>query len=87
MTKKSSYRVVAESINNGNIAKLNMNKITRKISLAELKQIVKEEFGAVVAVADKAADVEDDCDWSDAELEAQVQWAKALKLIEAVKIK
>lgn len=81
--KKNAYKVIMEGIASGKISEVdfpsNKRSSSRRLSLEEIKKIVKEEFEDVKDVADVKA-VEDN--WSDAELEKEVNWSKELDLKE-----
>jgi hypothetical protein len=52
----------------------------KKLSLKEIKNIVKEEFDDVKDIEDvKAKEVDD---WSDAEVENLINWVKSLSIKE-----
>jgi hypothetical protein len=87
MSKKSNYRTFAEGIVFNKLKDFEVPtphvSEHRKLTVDEIKEYIKEEFGK----AKKAADVkakELDRGWGDAELENEIEWAKKLKLKEFV---
>ena len=81
---KSAFKVIAEAVVHGIDSDINLPTesldATRKITVDELKSIVKEEFGKAKSVADvKAKEVRY---WGAADLANEVDWVKSLKIRE-----
>lgn len=80
--KKSTYRVLAESMISGQFAKAKLPTDRfrfRQLGGAELKNMIREEFED----AKKVADVKyKELPWGDVELEKTIEWMKALDLKE-----
>lgn len=85
--KKSAFKTIAEMIVFNSDVELPTESLdpTRKLTVSELKDIVKEEFKAAKETANvKAKDLDS---WGDAEIENQVDWMKALDIKEFFDIK
>lgn len=84
MSKKSAFKVLAEAICTGKLANLELpnERIKhRKMSIDEIKEIMKEEF----AKAKEAASVEAEekpKGWGDDALENEIEWIKKLGIKE-----
>jgi hypothetical protein len=80
--KKSAFKTIAEVLTFGNSAEFPTDSLdSRRLSLDEVKSIVKEEFGKAKDAADvKAKEAEKG--WGDVELEKEVNWMKALQIKE-----
>lgn len=77
-----NYKIIAEAIASGKLAEVDMpteNLDAKKLTIEELKAIVKEEFGKAKAVADVKAK---ESQFADADLADEVDWVKKLKLKE-----
>lgn len=83
MSKKvSKFKAIAESLvlkKGKNIPYPTPNLSSRKMSIDEIKKIVLEEFGKVKDVEDEKVK---EGDWSDAEVENEVDWMKKLGIKE-----
>ena len=80
--KKSAYRIVAETFLNGGLKDFEVpleELNSRRLTIDELKQYIKEEFGKVKDVEDVEAKVKP---WGDAEIENEIDWIKKLNLKE-----
>jgi len=89
MSKKSTYKVIAEAIGFDGLKGLKVSTARadrRKLTIDEIKEYILEEFGNV-----KAADAEEvqepEKGWMDAELAKSIEWAKAVDLIEIFNVK
>lgn len=84
MAKKSTFKVIGESIANGSFARTKMplsELNVTKMSKEELVRMIKEEFAKAKEAEDvDAKQVEG---WGDCTLEKEVNWMKALSIKEA----
>jgi len=84
--KKSPYALFAEAIANEkglkNVPFSTKEVNHRRLTVDEIKEHIVEEFGDVSSAAD--ADLQEPPGgWSDAEIENEIEWVKALNLEEA----
>jgi len=80
--KKSAFKVIAESIHLDRKGKIKMptSRVEhRRISVDEIKNIVKEEFEDAKKVEDVEAQ---EGGFEDAELEKEIEWMKAMNIKE-----
>ena len=77
MAKKSSYRIIAEAIANGQIANAEIPQETKKLSLYELKRLVEFEMDNAKADRQKAPR-DGDCSWDQADPEDKKNWMEVL---------
>jgi hypothetical protein len=83
MSSKTAFKTIAESMLNGKFGKANLPTDSvdhRKLSIDEIKVIVKEELGKAVAKASDVHPQEEPGGWGDAKLEKEIEWAKKLEL-------
>jgi hypothetical protein len=87
MEKKSAYKTIAEAIAFGGLKNFKVSTKsadTRKLTVDEIKQIVKEEFEAAKDIT-KTKLEEPPGGWGDADLEKQIDWVEKLDLKEFFK--
>jgi hypothetical protein len=81
--KKSAYKTLAEAIASGvglKALKVPTGRVDcRRLTIDEIKDHIKEEFGKVLSAEDVDAK-EEPRGWGDADLEKEIEWAKTLKL-------
>lgn len=83
MTKKSSYRTIAEAITFGGLksVKLPTGRVDhRRLTVDEIKDYLIE--AAKKAKKDKQELQEPEKGWGDAELAKHIEWTKKLEMIE-----
>jgi hypothetical protein len=89
MSKKSSYKTMAEAIALGGLKKFDIptSRVdNRRLTIDEIKEALLEEFGKAKKASDE--EVQDpEKGWGDAELANQIEWVKALDLKEVFSIK
>jgi len=82
--KKSSFKIIAESMNAGKLGKFEPNLKhldCRKVGIDEIKEVISEEFGKVKKAEDEKVK---ETHWGDTDLEHEIDWIKTLDIKEFV---
>lgn len=82
MAKKNTYKVLAEALAFDGLKDFNPPAVKRKLSVNEIKEFIKEEFGKARKASDEEAE-EKPLGWSDDVLEKEIDWVKQLDIKES----